>query len=191
MFAKHWCRALLVLLLLACAASQPARADVQQYVVVYIELLPGSEPSGERLLDELASRALTAGALRFDVDQEVLRSNFYVLIEIWKNQAAYQAFTGSATTQALLAQLEQFLIAPPDERDGTLIEAGKSAGAPARAGEIEVVTHIDVIPTFLDQAKLLILKFVSDSANDPGVREFLLVSWDDITNHFQLIERFQ
>jgi len=160
-------------------------------VVVYIELLPGSEPSGERLLDELASRALTAGALRFDVDQEVQRSNFYVLIEIWKNQAAYQAFTGSATTQALLTQLEQFLIAPPDERDGTLIEAGKSAGAPARAGEIEVVTHIDVIPTFLDQAKPLILKFVSDSANGPGVREFLLVSWDDITNHFQLIERFQ
>jgi len=61
MFAKHWCRALLVLLLLACAASQPARADVQQYVVVYIELLPGSEPSGERLLDELASRALPRG----------------------------------------------------------------------------------------------------------------------------------
>ena len=191
MFAKHWFRALFVLLLLACAAPQPARAaDEQQYVVVYIELFPGSEPSGERLLDQLASRALAAGALRFDVDQEVQRSNFYVLIETWKNQAAYQAFKGSATTQALLAQLDPFLIAPPDERDGTLIESGKSAEAPARAGEIEVVTHIDVIPTFLDQAKPLILQFVSDSANDPGVREFLLVSWDDITNHFQLIERY-
>jgi quinol monooxygenase YgiN len=191
MFAKHWCRALFVLLLLACAAPQPARADVQQYVVVYIELFPGSEPSGERLLDQLASRALAAGALRFDVDQEVQRSNFYVLIETWKDQAAYEAFVNSATTQALLTQLVQFQIAPLDERDGTLIEAGKSAEAPARAGEIEVVTHIDVIPTFLGQAMPLILKFVSDSANDPGVREFLLVSWDDITNHFQLIERFQ
>ena len=192
MFAKHWFRALFVLLLLACAAPQPARAaDEQQYVVVYIELFPGSEPSGERLLDQLASRALAAGALRFDVDQEVQRSNFYVLIETWKNQAAYQAFKGSATTQALLAQLDPFLIAPPDERDGTLIESGKSAEAPARAGEIEVVTHIDVIPTFLDQAKPFILQFVSDSGSDLAVREFLLVSWDDITNHFQLIERFQ
>jgi quinol monooxygenase YgiN len=191
MFAKHWCRALFVLLLLACAAAQSARADVQQYVVIYIEILPGSEAPAARLLDQLASSARAAGALRFDVDQEVQRSNFYVLIETWTSQAAYQAFTVSATTQALLAQLDQFLIAPRDERDGTLIEAGKSAAAPARAGEIEVVTHIDVIPTFLDQAKPLILQFVSDSANDPGVREFLLVSWDDVTNHFQLIERFQ
>jgi quinol monooxygenase YgiN len=31
---------------------------------------------------------------------------------------------------------------------------------------------------------------VADSANDPGVKEFLLVSWDGITNHFQLIERY-
>src|SRR5215470_12962112 len=156
MFAKHWFRALFVLLLLACAASQPARAaDVQQYEVVYIELFPGSEPSGERLLDQLASRALAAGALRFDVDQEVQRSNFYVLIETWKNQAAYAAFLGSATTQALFSQLAQFLIAPTDERDGTLIEAGKAAVAPAHGGEIEVVTHIDVIPTFLSEAQPL------------------------------------
>src|SRR5690242_11740603 len=96
MFLKHWCRAFFVLLLLACAASQPARAEVQQYVVVYIELLPGSESSGERILDQLASRALAAGALRFDVDQEAQRPNLYVLIEIWKNQAAYETFLNSA-----------------------------------------------------------------------------------------------
>jgi quinol monooxygenase YgiN len=96
-----------------------------------------------------------------------------------------------AKTQSLLTQLESFLIAPLDERDGTLIEAGKSATAPTHAGETEVVTHIDIIPTFLTQAQPLIQQFVSDSANDPGVREFLLVSWDGITNHFQLIERYE
>jgi quinol monooxygenase YgiN len=192
MFAGHWFRAALIaLLLLVCAAPRPANADLQQYVVVYVELVPGSESSGERILDQLAARALAAGALRFDVDQEVQRSNFFVLIETWTNQAAYDAFLTSATTHALFTQLAQVLIAPLDERDGTLIEAGKLAAAPAHPGEIEVVTHIDVIPTFLAQAQPLIQDFVSDSAADPGVREFLLVSWDSITNHFQLIERFQ
>ena len=57
-------------------------------------------------------------------------------------------------------------------------------------GEVVVVTHIDVIPTFLDNAKPLIEDFVLTSRNDPGVKQFILVSWDDITNHFQLIERF-
>ena len=190
MFAKHWLRGLLALLLVTCAASQLARADVQQYVVVYIELAPGSQASGERILDQLAQVAFTAGARRFDVDKEVQRSNCYVLIETWNDQATYTAFLSSSITQASFAQLAPFLIAPLDERDGTLIQAGKTAGAPAHGGEIEVVTHIDVIPTFLSQAQPLILKFVVDSASDPGVREFLLVSWDGITNHFQLIERY-
>src|SRR5262249_31103537 len=105
-------------------------------------------------------------------------------------QAAYDTFLGSATTRALFTQLAQFLIAPTDERDGTLL-AGKLAAAPAHGGENEVVTHIYVIPTFLTQAQPLIKQFVIDSASDQGVREFLLVSWDGITNHFQLIERFQ
>jgi quinol monooxygenase YgiN len=188
MLTKHWWQVLFGLLPLAFAAPEPAHAQ-QQYVVVYVELFPGLEASGAKLLDQLASRAFTAGALRFDVDQEVQRSNFYTLIETWSNLGAYQAFLNS--TQALFTQLGQFLIAPLDERDGTLIEAGKSAVAPAGGGEIEIVTHIDIIPTFLDDAKPLILQFVTDSAGDPGVREFLLVSWDDITNHFQLIERFQ
>jgi quinol monooxygenase YgiN len=191
MVTKHWHWALFALVLSVCAFPQPVRADTQQYVVVYVELRPDSRPQGERLLDRLASNAIDAGALRFDVDQEVQRANFYVLIETWKNQAAYDAFLALVKTQSLLTQLESFLIAPLDERDGTLIEAGKSAIAPTHAGETEVVTHIDIIPTFLTQAQPLIQQFVSDSTNDPGVREFLLVSWDGITNHFQLIERYQ
>jgi quinol monooxygenase YgiN len=190
MFAKHWLRGLLALVLVTCAAPQLARAEVPQYVVVYIELAPGSEAAGERILDQLAVAAFTAGARRFDVDKDLHRSNFYVLIETWSNQATYTAFKNSSITQTLLTQLTKFQIAPPDERDGTLIQAGKATDARAHGGEIEVVTHIDVIPTFLDQARPLILQFVADSANDPGVKEFLLVSWLDITNHFQLIERY-
>jgi quinol monooxygenase YgiN len=189
MFAKGWLRGLLALVLATCAAPLLARADTQQYAVVYIELAPGSEAHGERLLDQLATVAFAAGALRFDVDQEVQRPNFFVLIETWSNQAAFDAFKSSSLTQSLLARLAQLEIAPPDERDGTLIQAGKTGGR-AHGGEIEVVTHIDIIPTFLDQARPLILQFVADSAHDRGVKEFLLVSWLNITNHFQLIERY-
>jgi quinol monooxygenase YgiN len=190
MVAKHWWRGLLALLLVTGAGPGLARADTQQYAVVYIELAPGSEAHGERILDQLAVVAFTAGALRFDVDKEVQRSNFYVLIETWSNQAAHDAFMASSITKALFAQLAKVQIAPPDERDGTLIQAGKATAAHAHGGDIEVVTHIDVIPTFLAQAQPLIQQFVADSANDPGVKEFLLVSWDGITNHFQLIERY-
>ena len=50
---------------------------------------------------------------------------------------------------------------------------------PAMAGErgvITVVTHIDVIPTFLDQAVPVLDNFASDSKSDPGVMRFDLIA---------------
>jgi len=178
MSAKHWLLGLLVLLQVTCAAPQLARADTQVYVVVYIELAPGSsEASGRKILDQLASLALTAGALRFDVNREVQRSNRYVLIETWDSQTAYNAFLGSATTQALITQLVQLEIAPQDERDGILIQAGKTADAPARPGEIEVVAHIDV--SFW---RFLVKQSLLSSSSWPTVRA-ILVSGNSYWSH--------
>ena len=53
-----------------------------------------------------------------------------------------------------------------------------------------MITHVDIIPTFVNQAQPLLLQFVLDSQGDPGVQTFAMVSWDDITNHFQLTEVF-
>ena len=67
-------------------------------------------------------------------------------------------------------------------------------GTPARSNdfaEIMVVTHIDIIPDFVDQAEPLLKQFVTDSRNEPGVKYFTLITWDPTTNHFQLIEVFQ
>jgi len=194
MSAKHWSW-LFFAILAGFAAPVAARAD--QYYVTYVELLPSgveTAPSGRahgaQLLDQLATAALNKGATRFDVDQEIGRLNFYVLIQVWPSADSHDTFFGSAATQAILTALEPFLEAPFDVRQGTLIETGV-AGQAGTPGETAVVTHIDIIPTFLDQAKPLILSFVTDSAADPGVTEFILVSWDDIPNHFQLIERFK
>ena len=51
-----------------------------------------------------------------------------------------------------------------------------------------VVTHLDIIPTFLDQELPVIQQFAADSKNDPGVRTFLLLTWTPAPNHFQLLE---
>jgi hypothetical protein len=45
-----------------------------------------------------------------------------VLLEIWKNANARQAFENMAQTQALLARIQSLLEVPFDERPGTLIE---------------------------------------------------------------------
>jgi quinol monooxygenase YgiN len=176
---------------LALAAPETARADPQQYVVTYVEFKPAFKEVGGELLGKLAAFGKNRGAIRFSVDPEIGRPNFYVLIEIWDDAKSREAFENRPRTQTLLGAIQPLLGAPFDERPGTLIETGVSEKSAGHAAEITVVTHIDIIPTSLDQARPLILNFVADSAKDPGVKEFILVSWLDITNHFQLIERFQ
>jgi quinol monooxygenase YgiN len=60
-----------------------------------------------------------------------------------------------------------------------------------KAKGIVVVTHLDIIPTFVDQARPVLNNFVDESRHDPGVVVFKMISWDPTTNHFQLIEVFE
>jgi quinol monooxygenase YgiN len=62
------------------------------------------------------------GAVSFTANQEIQRPNFFVLLEVWMNANAFQAFENLAQTEALLAQIQPLLEAPLDVRPGTLIE---------------------------------------------------------------------
>jgi len=83
------------------------------------------------------------------------------------------------------------LEAPLDERDGNLLEGivnPRSRHAEPR--QIFVITHVDIEPQSVAQALPVLDTFVSDSASDPGVQTFALLSQSGTTNHFQLIEVF-
>ena len=84
---------------------------------------------------------------------------------------------------AVLALAIAGLAATPALADGP--------GSNVRANGIVVVTHLDIIPNFVDQAFPLLVDFVNDSRNDPGVVVFKMISWTPTGNHFQLIEVFE
>jgi quinol monooxygenase YgiN len=185
---------LFVLLAALCSLVGPAWAqpDEAQYVVIYVEFKPADTKAGSRVLDDLASHSLaSAGVIRFDVLQQVDRSNFFALFEIWTSAQTYAAYKSSAATQAIFTELAPLLEAPLDERDGNLLEGVVEARSRhAESRQIVVITHLDIIPTFVNQARPVLNTFVSDSASDPGVQTFAMLSWTPTTNHFQLIEVF-
>jgi quinol monooxygenase YgiN len=180
---------LLVAALSSFAGPAGAQPDQLQYVVIYVEFKPADTKAGGRLLDDLAAQALaSAGVVRFDVLQQVDRPNFFALFEIWSSAQTFAAFQSSSATQAILTQLAPLLGAPLDERDGNLL-AGTVNPRDAKS-RIFVITHVDIDPQFVDQARPLLDTFVSDSASDPGVQTFALLSQTPTTNHFQLVEAF-
>lgn len=70
------------------------------------------------------------------------------------------------------------------------VAAADGPGPNARANNVFVVTHLDIIPDFVGQAEPVLRDFVQDSRGAPGVLVFKMVSWTPTTNHFQLIEVF-
>ena len=103
---------------------QAQAAAPQQYVVVYGELAPNlrAEQDGASVLEALTFLAKADGAQTFVVSEEIERPNFFSVVEVWPNAASYASFTGSAKTQRLLNELQPFLIAPLDERDGNFVK---------------------------------------------------------------------
>ena len=119
--AKYWLLPLLAFALLVLAYG-PARADQEQFVVTYVEFLPAKEDRGGELLERLAALGRRNGAISFTANEEIQRPNFFVLLEIWQNANARQAFENLDQTQALLSRIQPLLEVPFDERPGTLIE---------------------------------------------------------------------
>jgi quinol monooxygenase YgiN len=171
------------------AGAQPVQL---QYVVVYVEFKPADAKAGGRVLDELAAQGLASvGVIRFDVLQQVDRRNFFALFEIWSSAQTFAAFESSPATQAIFTQLAPLLEAPLDERDGNLLAGTVNPrSGHAESRQIFVITHVDIDPQFVGQALPALDTFVSDSASDPGVQTFALLSQAGTTNHFQLIEVF-
>jgi quinol monooxygenase YgiN len=184
---------LLVAAILAILAA-PAwgQTDTRQYAVTYVDFKPADAKAGARVLDDLAAHALSrGGAVRFQVMQQVGRPNLFVLFGIWNHALAYEAYKSSLATQSILARLTPRLGAPLDERPGNLL--GGSVPSPTRhaaARQIAVITHLDIIPTFVDQARPVLDKYMADSPGDPGVLTSAMLSWTPTTNHFQLVEVF-
>ena len=183
---------LFVAALSSFAGPAGAQPNQLQYVVIYAEFKPADTEAGGRVLDELASQGLASvGVIRFDVLQQVDRRNFFALFEIWSSAQTLAAFESSSATQAILTQLAPLLEAPLDERDGNLLAGTVNPrSGHAESRQIFVITHVDIDPQFVGQALPALDTFVSDSASDPGVQTFALLSQAGTTNHFQLIEVF-
>lgn len=115
--------ALLALTPVALFTPVAAQTNTQQYVVVYVEFLPAAARQGGQELKQLAALANnSAGLISFNVNQQIGRPNFYSLVEIWQDNASYEAFIGATSTQSLLTRIDPLLEAPFDERPGNLVE---------------------------------------------------------------------
>lgn len=175
---------------LACAAA-PARADdAPVFLVQYVAVTAGATKSAATTVQK--ARALGRkddGNLAFEACGEIDRATHFELVSLWRDQKAADAYVASAHAKALRDALERGRAAPFDERTFTWV-AGSPTGAapPAGRAALHVVTHVDVIPPFKDQAAAAIKQLAEASMKQPGAVQYQALVQTNRANHFQLLE---
>ena len=180
--------ALLAAVLLPAGVTQADAQDAAVYGATYVEVAPGAVGQGLALMQALATASRREdGNLRFQAAQERDRPNRFVVIEAWKNQAAFEAHRKGKPYAEFNEKLVPIRNAPPDERVHTALVAAADMPAPSR-GAIWVVTHIDV-PALSKDACIAELKMLTDaSRKDAGNLMFEVVQQTNRPNHFTVVE---
>ena len=108
---------LLAMTLTPMLAPAAQAQDAPVYVVSYIEVAPTAGSTAAALLRQLATNSRKEpGATRFEVFQQTSRPNHFTVVEIWKDQNAYDAHITAAHTKKFREQLTPMSGALYDER---------------------------------------------------------------------------
>jgi len=179
----------MALLPLATAARAEGAAPV--HVATYIEVVAASAKDGIALLTQYrdASRKEN-GNMRAEVAREIGRPNRFVVLEVWKDQAAFEAHGKSAGTTAFRDRLKALHGAPYDERVHNTLNVGPGDAAGGK-GAIIVVSHVDVPPPRKDECIAALNPLADASRKGGGSQRFEVVQQTSRPNHFTVIEAWK
>jgi quinol monooxygenase YgiN len=171
-------------------APAPAPAPVvgNIYSVTYVEVMPTSKADAAAILRRYREAALKEGGnLRCEVVQRIDQPHQFAILEIWKDQAAFETHVKSASTTDTREKVAAIRNAPTDERVHTALSIGP-IDAPSARGGIYVATHVDVIPPRKDDGVAALKRLGEDSRRVPDNVRFEVVQQINRPNHFTVIE---
>jgi len=160
------------------------------HVVTYVEVAPESAGAAVTLLRQYRDAALKEGGNeRSEIAQEIGRKNRFVIMEIWKDQAAFDAHGKAAAVTQLRDKLKSIQAAPHDERIHNSFAVGPNA-APAK-GAVYVVSHVDVPPPRKDDVIAALNPLAEASRKSDTNARFEVVQQTSRPNHFTVIEAWK
>ncbi|MFZ8952866.1 MAG: putative quinol monooxygenase [Gammaproteobacteria bacterium] len=163
-----------------------AQENEQPFVVTYIEVLPGYEEDVSTLLSQISYFAREhAGNLRYQALQRIGRPNHFAIIETWADLDSINDFKSQGDYESYRSTLEYIIYSPYDERPSTAVFDTENIGY---EGEIYAVTHIDIIPTALEEGRVIINDLVKQTRLENGSLEVAIMEQNNRRNHFTLVE---
>ena len=172
----------------ASVQAQEAAADTALQAVSYLDVTPAGRAATIAALKQYrdASRA-DNGYVRFDLLEQTGRPGHFVVLETWRDPAAFEAHGMTAHMKRFRDALQPVRVSGYDQRPYKTLSV-----APARAagrGAIHVVSHVDIGPGGGQvDAPAILRRAAEDSRQDAGVVRFDVVQHAMRANHFTVIE---
>ncbi len=158
------------------------------YSVTYVEVLPTARVDALAALTRYRDATRQeSGNLRCEVVSRLGQPHQLVVLEVWKDQAAFESHGKSASTLQARERLQAIRNAPLDER----VHTGASVGSltPGPGGDaVYVVTHVDVIPPRKDDGLAAVKALAEAGRGEPGNVRFEVVQQSSRPNHFTVVE---
>jgi quinol monooxygenase YgiN len=184
---------ILSLAALSIAAVPPLRAEEPMnapvYVVTDFEVAPPAASQGTAIARQYAEASRKEdGNLGFEVFEEIARPSRFAMLGSWRDKKASGAHSASGPATAFRDKLKPLLIGGFGVRPyGELAVATPAKAQPPRDA-LYVLTHVDVFPTFKDQAIELVKAQAEAARKDGGNLRYDVLQWDGHPNHFTLVE---
>jgi quinol monooxygenase YgiN len=150
--------------------------------VIYVDLDPKFTSDGIQLLGAYQERTASEdGNTEVTLLRETSRLNRFVIIEIWAEEAKFQAHEAASHTAEFRSKLKTIHNSPYDQR----IHHSFSVAGTRGDGALHVVTHVDVPPPRREETEALLTKEAAESRSDDGnVRYDVFQQNAPRTNHF-------
>jgi quinol monooxygenase YgiN len=172
----------------AIGSSAPSQTGQPVYAVTYLDVSTDWILQGSGLLKQFRDLSRKQdGNLEFSVMQETDRPNRFVIVEGWKDQAAFAAHGKSADTSLFNFTLEAIRNSPPDQH---VLQAFAPGAAPTASGggAIHMVEHLDYQPAFGATAEPLVKTFAQASQKEQGVVRYdIYQEPPPHTNHYSVV----
>jgi quinol monooxygenase YgiN len=184
-----------VLLLLAVAtptiageAPDPNQGPI--YTTTYYEVAPQNAAKAMAMLKEYRDAARKEqGDMSSDLLQESGMGSRFVVNEVWRNWAAYDAHVKANARTQLDSKIAPMQYGPPDARTHLGYYIAPQKGAKGGAAQFVVLSHLDVTPNQLPALMEAMKPLSEGSANDAGMVAYQILRQAPGTgNHFRLYE---
>ena len=169
-------------------APVPAPIEGTIYSATYVEVMPTSTAAARAVLERYREATTKEdGNLRCEVVQRIGEPHQFVILEIWKDRAAFEAHGKGTSSTDAREKIAAIRNAPTDERVHTALSVGPVDVKPTR-GAIYVVTHVDVIPPRKDDGVAAVKQLADESRQHAGNVRFEVVQQTNRPNHFTVVE---